>query len=72
MMHVNFRYFLLQRGAEYPPPATWDFNWDKRQPEAVVKPPPPTSSALQNTPAYQQALEDYREKLAKATPSAVS
>lgn len=61
----------VQRGAEFPPPATWDFNWDKRQPEAVVKAPPPTSPALQNTPAYQQALEDYREKLAKATPSAV-
>lgn len=62
---------FAQRGAEFPPPATWDFNWDKRQPEAVVKPPPPTSPNLQNTPAYQQQLEDYREKLAKATPSAV-
>ena len=49
-------------GAEFPPVATWDFNWDKRQPEAVVKPPPTVPDG--------QHLEEYHEKIAKATPSA--
>ena len=55
-------------GAEFPPVATWDFNWDKRQPEAVVKPPPPVPGGG-GVNSLQQ-VEDYHEKIAKATPSA--
>ena len=59
---IKFSDHHAQDGAEFPPVATWDFNWDKRQPEAVVKPPP-------TVPDGQQ-VEEYHEKIAKATPSA--
>ena len=59
---IKFSDHHSQDGAEFPPVATWDFNWDKRQPEAVVKPPP-------TVPDGQQ-VEEYHEKIAKATPSA--
>ena len=57
-----------QHGAEFPPVATWDFNWDKRQPEAVVKPPPPVPGGAGGNSLQQ--VEEYHEKIAKATPSA--
>jgi len=49
--------------AEFPPKATWDNNWDKRQPECVVKP--------LKVGASDEEIAAYKEKVANATPTAV-
>ena len=51
-----------KHAAEYPPEATWDFNWDKRDPAALVKP--------LREGATDEEVALYKEKLKLNTPTA--
>jgi len=48
--------------AEFPPKATWDSNWDKRDPHSLVKP--------LKQGASEEEINEYKEKVAKLTPTA--
>ena len=44
------------------PPAQWDYNWDKREPESLVKP-------LKSNPTPEE-IEAYEAKIKEKTPTA--
>ena len=43
------------------PPAQWDYNWDKRNPESLVKPLKPK--------ATEEEVEDYQNSIKEKTPT---
>ena len=52
----------LMKTNSYIPPAQWDHNWDKRDPESLVKP-------LKSN-ASEEEVEAHQKKIEEATPTA--
>ena len=52
----------LSKHGSHAQPAQWDHNWDKRDPQSLVKPLKPNNS--------EEELEAYQEKIQAATPTA--